>query len=486
MRLSHAQNRLWFLQHANPASPAYNIADSFQLEGPLDVAALERALHDVVLRHEPLHTRIPVEDGAPAPVLDPPGRFSLGVTDLSHAAGEARRVAEERIIELGLTPFVLERELPLRAYLFRLAPDWHILTVVFHHIATDGWSMGIFRAELAVAYSARRRGQAPEFEALAATFSEVCERQRAALDGGALEKQLSYWRRALEGAPATSLMGQSSPEEQPWRGDRVYFTLPQHTLDGMDALGRRVGATRFMVALAALNVLLHRYGCGDDITVGSPIANRAAEGAEPLIGFFANTLVFRSDLAGNPTFSELLARVRDRALDVYAHQETPYEAIVDALRAGRADGSAPLFGVALAYHNALNQELRLEGLRTQFIPIDSRTSKFEVLIAIEETPGEPYCFLEYATRLHDRRTMERFTRQFVRLLEEAARAPEVPIGRMRLLSEPERRLVLGEWAGEARPYPAKETVHGMFERRVRERPDAIALVWRAAISPIPG
>jgi len=335
---SFAQQRLWFFDELERASSVYNIPSAFRLTGPLNVAALEQSLNEIVRRHETLRTTFAVEDGQPMQVIAPALAVTLGVVNLREL-GKIEREAEARRLaaEEAQRPFDLAHGLLVRLSLLRLDEEDHVLLLTMHHVVSDGWSMEVFFRELSVlyeAFSARKPSPLPE---LPIQYADFAVWQREWLRGEVLQAQLFYWRKQLDGAPAVINLpsDRHRPALQSYRGERQSFELSKELTHGLKALSRKEDVTLFMALLAGFQTLLHRYTGQDDIAVGSPIANRNRAEIEGLIGFFVNTLVLRTDLSGNPSFQELLRRIREVALAAYAHQDLPFEKLVEELQPKR-------------------------------------------------------------------------------------------------------------------------------------------------------
>ena len=334
--LSFAQQRLWFLDRLEPQQGVYNIPRAVRLRGVLNVEALRRALDVIVERHEALRTTFASVDGVPSQQVSIPRPVDLRIVDLGAWPAAGREAEARRLTgEAAMRPFDLASDLMLRAILVRLDDDDHILLLVLHHIAADGWSMGILSHELSALYRSFITGGAPELRPLPLQYADYAIRQRQLLTGTALETQISFWRHRLAGVPAVLDLPHDRPRPpvQTYRGASTSVALPRHLTEALKTLSRGEGVTLFMALLAALQALLCRYSGATDVVVGSPIAGRTRVDTEGLIGFFVNTLALRTDLSGNPTFRELLRRAREVALGAYAHQELPFEKLVEAARA---------------------------------------------------------------------------------------------------------------------------------------------------------
>ena len=472
--LSFAQQRLWFLDQLEPGG-LYNVGEALRLCGPLDVDALRRALDAVVARHEALRTIFRSVDGEPMQVVMPPAPVACPVVDVSGEPDETRRRIDE---ELG-RPFDLARDPMLRALLLREGPDRHVLVLTMHHIATDGWSNSILFRDLGTAYVALRRGSAPALPALRVGYTDFAVWQRRRFSGRALDAELAYWRQELAEAP----LALDLPTDRPraavpaWRGATHAAALPPELASALRFLGRKERTTLFMTLLAAFQTLLHRYSGQDDVLVGTPIANRPSVETEDLVGFFANTLVLRARFAEDPSFRELLARVRETALGAFDHQELPFERLVEELRPERSPTHNPLFQTMFALQNAPREPLRLEGIAASPIDVAPRLAKFDLALYASETPDGVRTTWEYNTALFDAPRIERMARHFAILLAGIAADPGRPVSSLPMMEASERRTIVDVWAGARAAYPPVP-VTALFEEQAARRPDAPALDFR--------
>ncbi len=388
--LSFAQERLWFLDQLEPGSAVYNIPLGLRLEGELNVPVLRRCLDEILLRHETLRTRFEAVNGQPRQVVEPVAALQVPLVDLrALPAPEREAEAVRRCVAEAQRPFDLRHDLMLRAKLLRLGEREHVLLLTMHHIASDGWSIRVLLVELATLYEAFAGGKPSPLPELAVHYADFAVWQREWLQGPILEKQLSYWRKQLEGAPALLELPTDwpRPATQSYRGARIGWELPKPLSVALGELSRREGATLFMTLLAGFQTLLHRYTSSDEILVGSPIAGRIRTEIEPLIGLFLNTLVLRGDLSGNPSFRTLLGRTREVALGAYAHQDLPFERLVGELRPKRDMSHSPFFQVMFVLQNAPWEAARLAGLQVTPMPIASGTSKFDLTFFAAERGG---------------------------------------------------------------------------------------------------
>ncbi|HLL48681.1 MAG TPA: condensation domain-containing protein, partial [Longimicrobiaceae bacterium] len=412
--LSFAQERLWVIDRMEPGSAAYNIPAVLRFSGPLDVAGLERALSAVVRRHEALRTTLEERDGRPVQVVHPARPVALPVCDLSALASAGRADTVRRLAtEEAARPFDLAAGPLLRVALLRLGDEEHVLLLTMHHAVGDAWSTSVLLGDLAAAYAG---AALPELEVQYADFAAW---QRAWLTGEVLDAQLGWWRERLAGAPPALELPADRPRPAAWsgRGAAHPFSLSPELSDGLRAFARREGATPFMVLLAAWQTLLSRWSGQDDMVVGTPVAGRTAAETEPLVGFFVNTLALRTDLSGDPAFREVVARVREAALGAHAHQELPFERLVEDLGVERDLGRNPVFQVVFALQNTPALPAEMAGVRLEVEGAETATAKFDLTLAMAEAGGRFEAALEYAVDLFDRGTVERIAAHFTMLLE---------------------------------------------------------------------
>ncbi len=514
--LSFAQQRLWFLDQLEPNSPFYNIPEAIRLRGALDTTALARALAALIRRHDALRTSFASANGIPEQViapLDAGVRVDLPVEDLSGLPRAEREAAVLRAAaEEAQKPFDLSTAPLMRARLVRLAPDDHAFLLTTHHIISDNWSSGILVREMAALYDGATRFSPSQTVAgsevasladllppLPIQYPDFAEWQRAWLQGEVLAEQIDYWKQKLSGAPPLLELPTDRPRPpvQTFNGAYQSFSLPKDVADGVRGLCQREGVTPFMALLAAFQALLSRYSGQDDIVVGSPIANRTRGELEGIVGFFVNTLVLRTDLSGDPTFRELLRRSKETTLGAYAHQDTPFEMIVDALNPQRNLGHSPLFQVMLVLQQALGQQGLGQnapqsgegaggargggsGLTLSEIAAHSGTSKFDLTLFMVDTGGVFSGAVEYNTDLFDGATVARFIEHFEILLRGITADAGLPVSALPLMSEAETRYLLDEWNATAADYPRELRAHQLIEAHVAANPDAPAVF---ALSP---
>jgi amino acid adenylation domain-containing protein/non-ribosomal peptide synthase protein (TIGR01720 family) len=439
--VSFAQQRLWFLHQLNPLSPAYNVPVSVRLTGVLRHEALERALGEIVRRHEVLRTVYTTVRGEPVQVITPPRPFHLPVVNLGGLPPEAREAEARRLAtEEAERPFDLAAGPMLRAQLLRLGEGEYVALLTMHHIVSDGWSIGVLVREVVTLYAAYARGEASPLPELTIQYADYAAWQRGWLQGEVLESHLEFWRRQLSGVAQLNLPTDfPRPPVPSFRAGVQSFTLSKEATEGLKALTRREGCTLFMTLLAAFQTLLHRYTQQDDVVVGTDLANRTQAEVEPLIGFFVNMLAMRTSFAGNPTFRELLARARQMALDAYAHQDLPFEKLVAALQLERDLSRFPVFQAVLVLQNEPDQaRLELPGLSISPVESDSHTVKFDLILFLAETEEGLRGHLDYSTDLFTAETARRMTEHLAVLLRDAAARPDTRVGELEMFTEEER------------------------------------------------
>ncbi|MBV9110009.1 MAG: amino acid adenylation domain-containing protein, partial [Gemmatimonadetes bacterium] len=479
--LSFAQERLWFLDRLQPGSAFYNSPVALRLGGALDVAALERAIGQVVRRHESLRTVFAEVDGAPVQVIAPFAGFTLEVEDV--APGDAaRRAAEEAV-----RPFDLAAGPLFRARLLRVAPEDHVLSIGMHHVVTDGWSQGILLRELAALYASFAAGSEVALPDLPVQYADFAAWQRAHLRGAALDAQLAFWRGRLAGAPELLELPTDRPRPavQAFRGARIPVALDGELVGKLRALGHREGATLYMVVLAAFQLLLSRWAGSDDVVVGSPIAGRGRREVEELIGFFVNTLVLRTDLSGDPGFREALRRVRETTLGAYEHQDLPFEKLVAELRPERSLSHSPLFQVLFILNDAERAAASappagaMPGLRVGGVEADSGTTRYDLTLDLSVQGDGIGGALEYSTDLFERETVERLLGQLRQLLDRVVADPALPLSRMDLLDDGERARLSAWSRGDASEISGTSPpfVHQAVAAQAAGTPDAVAVAF---------
>nr|WP_309240085.1 condensation domain-containing protein [Actinomadura sp. J1-007] len=487
--LSYAQRRLWFLNRLDGASAAFIMPIALRLNGALDHDALQDALGDVVARHESLRTVFPDGSGtARQLVLDPAtARPRLTVTGTTEALLPAALAAAAG------QRFNLSVEPPLRARLFDLGGDTRVLLLVLHHIAGDGWSMAPLARDVLLAYAARAEGRAPDWAPLPVQYADYTLWQRDLLgseeDPDSLAaRQIAYWKDTLAGLPEELVLpaDRPRPAEASYRGDTLAFEIDAERHAALLGLARESGASLFMVMQAAFAALLTRLGAGTDVPIGSPIAGRTDEALDDLVGMFVNMLVLRTDTSGDPSFRELVARVKETDLGAYANQDVPFERLVEILNPPRSMARHPLFQVVLSFQNNPDARLEMDGLTGAAEPLGSGAAKYDLSLYLEERhddDGAPAGIeggLEYALDLFDPDTARSIAARFQRLVAELTDAPDAPIGTAEILDRAERRTILRKWATGPGPsvpsVPVERTsIPALFEAQAALRPDAVAV-----------
>ncbi|HIB3374019.1 TPA: pyoverdine non-ribosomal peptide synthetase PvdD [Pseudomonas aeruginosa] len=475
LALSFAQERQWFLWQLEPESAAYHIPSALRLRGRLDVDALQRSFDSLVARHETLRTRFRLEGGRSYQQVQP----AVSVSIEREQFGEEGLI--ERIQAIVVQPFDLERGPLLRVNLLQLAEDDHVLVLVQHHIVSDGWSMQVMVEELVQLYAGYSQGLDVVLPALPIQYADYALWQRSWMEAGEKERQLAYWTGLLGGEqPVLELpFDRPRPARQSHRGAQLGFELPRELVEAVRALAQREGASSFMLLLASFQALLYRYSGQADIRVGVPIANRNRVETERLIGFFVNTQVLKADLDGRMGFDELLAQARQRALEAQAHQDLPFEQLVEALQPERNASHNPLFQVLFNHQSEIRSvtpEVQLEDLRLEGLAWDGQTAQFDLTLDVQEDENGIWASFDYATDLFDASTVERLAGHWRNLLRGIVANPRQRLGELPLLDAPERRQTLSEWNPAQRECVVQGTLQQRFEEQARQRPQAVALI----------
>jgi amino acid adenylation domain-containing protein len=485
--LSFAQQRLWFLDQLIPNNAFYNTPAAVSITGSLNLDALEQTFNEIVLRHEALRTTFVTVEGQPVQAIAPTLTIPLPVIDLRDLPDAKRENEAQRLTtEEAQRPFDLSKSPLLRVTLLRLDETEYVLSLILHHIVSDGWSMGVLIREIAALYTAKSNGKPSSLPPLPIQYADFAYWQRqwlqtvGATHESPLQAQLAYWRQQLDGISMLNLpTDRPRPAVQTYQGATQLLQLPTSLSDALQALTQQEGVTLFMTLLAAFQTLLYRYTQQEDIAVGSPIANRNRSEIEGLIGFFVNSLVLRTNLSENPTFRELLSRVREVALGAYAHQDLPFEKLVEELHPERNLSQNPLFQIVFALQNAPMEPLELPGLTLSPLQfVDTKTTRFDLEFHLWEGAHNNdgiSGFVVYSTDLFDEATISRMLGHFQNLLESIVANPEQRIADLQILSEAERHQLLVEWNDTQVDYPKNQCIHQLFEAQVEKTPDAIAL-----------
>ncbi|HTN70672.1 MAG TPA: amino acid adenylation domain-containing protein [Methylomirabilota bacterium] len=476
--VSFAEQRLWFLNELEPGSPRYNVLSAFQLTGRLNVAALERSLNEIIRRHETLRTVFTTVDGQPVQDIRAAMSINIRNVDLGAMVSDARRDPEvHRVMtEEAQRPFALAHGPLIRATLVRLRDDQHLLLLVTHHIIFDGWSAVTLNREISVLYEAFSTGKPSPLGELPIQYSDFAVWQRIQLQGAVLQDHLAYWKRQLESIPMLQLpTAQPAPGIQSFRGARIWYALTESLGCSLKTLSGRENVTLFMTLLAAFQTLFHRYTGQEDIVIGSPVAGRNRPEIENLIGFFLNMLVLRGDLSGNPTFRELLARIRETCIEAYSHQDVPFEKLVEELQPQRHLNHNPLFRVSFVLQNFPKFPLELSGLTASELEVDPGIARFDLHLFMTEEESGLRGYVEYNTELFDDATIHRMIGHIQTLLESIVADPDQRIAQLPILTEAEKNQLLVNWNDTAAACPSGKCIHELFEAQVKRTPDGVAV-----------
>jgi alpha-ketoglutarate-dependent taurine dioxygenase/acyl carrier protein len=488
--LSFAQQRLWFLTQMDPESGTYNLPFALRLGGALNHRILERSFLALVRRHESLRTTFPAVEGEPRQVVVEVDRFAIPVEDLTALSESERGMAIGRYAEAQTQrPFHLDRDLPIRALLLRVSADAHILLVTVHHIAADAWSLAVVTHEVATIYNALanevegagiQSGDEPEtlLPALPVQYRDFAVWQRQWLQGALLEREIGYWKQRLGSTPPQLMLptDHARPERQSYRGGRLAFHLSGEILEPLRRLSRRQGVTLFMTLLAAFKLLLSKFSGQTDILVGTDVANRNRAETEQLVGFFVNLLPLRTDLSGNPSFVQLLGRVRETALGAYAHQDVPFEKIVDSLKLTRDLGRNPLVQVLFVLQNVPPPSLQLAGVNVESLEFEHEVSRFDVGLFMEETEDGCAVLWKFSRDLFEPQTIAGWTQRFLRLLQQIGLSPECGIETLEMDDADVK---------EARRMDTKQRNDERLQRFKAIKPKPVALAQRTLVSGRP-
>ena len=477
--LSFGQQRLWFLDRYEAGSVVYNECNTLRIRFPLDAGAWRQALQEIVRRHEILRTTFHAEDGEPTQVVSPAADVDVPVIDLRRLPAAEREAEARRLTAAeGFRPFDLATGPLMRASLIRLDVDDHVFVLTMHHIVCDGWSMGVFILEFTALYWSFVQGLPSPLRELPIQYADFALWQRQALRGPTLAPRLAYWKRQLADLPTLNLpTDRARPAAVSYQGARLPLAIPVPLHQSLAALGQRHGATLFMTLTAAFKALLYRYSGQEDIVIGFPVAGRDRKELEPLIGFFVDTMVLRTSLAGDPSFVELLRRVREVVLGAFANQDTPFELLVDELQPRRDQSRNPLFQVVFQFFRAPEVPGVPKEHILPFAPVHSGVSKFDLMFHLIWTEGQLQGYVEYRTDLFDRVTIERMAAHFHRLLDGIVADPEMRISQVEILDPEERRRLLVDWNHTRTQYPRDSSLHELFEAQAARAPESVAVVF---------
>ena len=472
-----AQEAFWYLDQLEPGGSAFNVAVRFHLAGPLDVRLLEKAFNEMVQRHEILRTRLEMEGEELMQIVLPSIRLTLDVIDLSDLPEVERRAETERLGSLeAQRPIRLDQAPLLRANLLRLGPQEHMLQVTIHHAISDGWSIGLLTDEIASLYEAQITGRPCSLPVLPIQFPDFTLWQRRFFAGPEIAEQLKYWKRRLAGYVEPDFpTDRPRPLVKRWQGDIVSILLPDELTGQLQRISQENGATLFMTFLAVFKVMLLRYTGQTDITIGSPVVGRTRVEIEKLIGVFINTVVLRTELSGNPAFSQALRAVRDTVVEAMANQDLPFETLVKELHPNRDLGKNPLFQINFIHQRDFVKPVTFGGLALTAIPSRSPGAIFDFQFFMVERDGVWRASCDYDSSLFDRETAVRMLGHFQQLLISVAANPGTPIEQLEMLTPEERRRLLVDWNSTRCDYPREETVSGLFEGQVRKYPARVAV-----------
>jgi amino acid adenylation domain-containing protein len=476
---SFAQQRLWFQDQLEPSGSAYNMSAAFRATGRLHLAALEQSLNEIVTRHEVLRTTFEIVDDQVVQLIDPNVTWTLAVNDLRTISRLERETTTQHLMSQEVRrPFDLVQGPLFRVTLIQVDEDEHILLFTIHHIIFDGWSMGILFRELSTLYEGFCKGQPASLPELAIQYTDFAIWQREWFQGEVLQEQVSYWKKKLDGVATLDLPTDwPRPKVQTFRGAKQSLTLPKSLGEELRRVSQQSGGTLFMTLLAAFAILLHRYTGQGDVAVGVPIAGRNRTEIEPLIGFFVNTLILRTELSGNPTFRQLLTQVRATAVDAYAHQDLPFEKLVEELHPERDLSRTPLFQVFFNVTRTDGSGLSLHELTVNRITAGEPKSKFDITFYVKENRQEIDFELVYNRDLFRPDTMSRMLGHFQRLLNGIAANPECRVSDLPILTQPETQQLLLAWNGAERDCQNDKCIHELFEAQVERTPNSVAVLF---------
>ncbi|PMB24627.1 non-ribosomal peptide synthetase [Fischerella thermalis] len=477
--LSFSQQRLWFIDQLYHGSSFYNIPIAFHVQGNLNIAALQQSLNEILKRHEVWRTNFTLVNAEPVQEITTQVYWDLPIINLEHLSGKNwEEKVKQLVAKEAKKPFNLAKGLLVRATLLRLSEEEHILLVTMHHIITDGWSCGVFLRELSTLYAAFSTNQPSPLSELPIQYADFAVWQRDRIQGKILTTQLNYWKQQLKGElPVLQLpTDRPRPTVTTFAGAKEYFTFSTTLTNALRQLSQREDATLFMSLLAAFNVLLYRYTDQEDILIGSPIANRNRAELEGMLGLFVNTLVLRNNLSGNPSFRELLHRVREMTLDAYAHQDLPFEMLVEELQPERDLSRNPLYEVMFVLQNTPSSVEEVSGLTLHTLDFDSGTAQLDIFLSMSESEERLTGCLEYNTDIFDSATITQFINNFQTLLENIVANPEQRLSELSLLTASEQEQLLFKFNQTRTDYPQDTSLHQLFEQQVKLTPDSLALI----------
>lgn len=477
--LSFAQERLWFLDRLEPNGALYNVPRALRLQGKLNADALQQAFDKLCKRHETFRSRFEIVDGDVRQAIDPNARIALTFDDLTDLSVDARETKAKQLArDEAAGPFDLASGPLMRVRLLRLGEREHVLLMTNHHIISDAWSGGILFKELSELYNSFVNARDVSLLPLEIQYADFAAWQREWLQGDELQRQLSYWKKELDGVGGVLDLPTDFPRSQAQqsRGDYKFLTLSKELSSQLNELSHRAGGTLFMTLLAVFQMLLSRYANQTDIVVGSPIAGRNRAETESLIGFFINTLVLRCDLSGRPSFKEFLSQVRETALGAFAHQDLPFEKLVEELQPERDLHRNPLFQVMFQFQNTASPKLEMEGLEVSALEVATGTAKFDLMLAAREENDTVVCVMEYNTELFSGETIENMLHQYSTLLANIVARPEEAISKLSLMTEAEEQQIVQSWNATVTEFTEDKTIHQLFEEQATQTPDAIALL----------
>ncbi len=478
--LSFAQQRLWFLDQMEGLNATYNLAFAVDINGRLETDLVRQAFNIILQRHEVLRTNYSSQEGQAHQTIRAEAFFEMPIIDLTHIpADQQQREAQRHIDAETQQPFALKDDLLVRLNLLKLSDNRHILLLTMHHIVSDGWSMGIFLSEFKALYTALQRDQSNPLADMPVQYIDFAHWQRQWLQGNVLTRQLDFWKQKLAGAPALLEMPTDRPRPavENFDGDFINFRIDDDTYQALKACAARHGATLFMVLHAIFVMLLYRYSGKEDIVIGTPVANRHNSDVERMIGFFVNSLVLRSDVSGNPSFAELLRRVKEADLDAFDYPHVPFEQLIEKMGVKRSLSHAPWFQIFFALQNAPLDDLSTDDFTMSLMEQRNQTSMFDITVDMQEQKDGITGILQFKTDLYDRATAQRLVNYYRHLIDQVIADDECAVSEYQLMASPERQQVVEEWNQTSQKFAYDGCLHHWFEQRVRQQPDAVAVVY---------